>query len=355
MYGRLKMKASNSKNVTISAIRMLCTSCIVLLHITQQLEQITPQIRVITDWLNLALVMFFSISAFLYSRKKITNILQWYARRFIEIIVPSVLVGLCTVAYYSLHKPLTLANFWSMIMSCTGLHILTEKSWYFAQLWFLSYILFFYLTIPLIQKIPCKQGSEAKFWSLLLGTIAAAQVFTTVAERLTNIPMLSAGIMARMYVPYFVYRRYEINGTSIRPIMYISTILSIILIPVTCCIRYCASSFLPDSVAELLFIYTQTLAGFTLFYWIYQALSGLNNYTWLLRLSDKLSYEVYLTHCLFIAYQSSLIYNLRSKAIGILLALLLTLLFSIAIHYLSKPIKTFFQLPLIKKQTKNTA
>ena len=56
-----------SKDYTISAIRMLSTVMVVVLHISQQMEKVNSHLHFVTDWLNLGLVMFFCISGFLYS------------------------------------------------------------------------------------------------------------------------------------------------------------------------------------------------------------------------------------------------------------------------------------------------
>lgn len=334
------MKTTVSKDLRISAIRLLCTMMIVLLHITQQMSQQHPALSVLSDWLNLGLVMFFSISAFLYSQREITGVGKWYLHRYIEIIVPSLIVGLCTILFFFLRSGLLSTHITGTLLSCIGLQVFLPDSWMFIQLWFLTYILFFYLSVPLIQKIPCRNVPAKKFWALLVATFFALQIGTILIERVTGLTLLSAGILLRMYLPYFVFRRYDINGTEIKPVMYCLTLLSGVAIIVTCWIRYSNISFLPPSIQELVFIYTQTLAGFVLFYWLYQTLGSIKKYSLLLRLSDRFSYEIYLTHCLFIGYSTSIIRKFNYRLSGIIIALILTVISSIVLHYLSKPIKS---------------
>lgn len=334
----------HTRDFRISAIRMLCTSTIVLLHISQQLERLNPGLRVLTDWLNLSLVMFFAISAFLYSRRQIKNVLQWYLHRYLELLIPSVLVGVGALLYFGTQVPITWEKVCGTVLSCIGLHCFAPNPWMFEQLWFLSYILFFYLSVPLIQKIDCEKMSERKFWMLFIGTVVFAQVLTVALEWLTGIPMLSTGVMLRAYLPYFVFRRYDINGQRIRPVMWFSSAISVIAIIIISYLRYLPETRLPWQVLEIMFIYTQTLAGFTLFYWLYKALSFLKRYTMLLQLSDRFSYEVYLTHCLFIGYSTSLIWKMNSLWLGILAALVMTALSSVAAHYLSQGIKRLFRI-----------
>lgn len=59
------------KDYAVSSIRMIATILVVVLHIFQQMERTNPDIHIATDWLNLGLVLFFGISGFLYSGRKI--------------------------------------------------------------------------------------------------------------------------------------------------------------------------------------------------------------------------------------------------------------------------------------------
>lgn len=60
------------KDVSVSSIRLLATTMVVVLHISQQLERLNPQLHILTDWLNLGLVLFFCISGYLYSNRTIS-------------------------------------------------------------------------------------------------------------------------------------------------------------------------------------------------------------------------------------------------------------------------------------------
>lgn len=333
------MKSTVTRDLRISAIRLLCTIMIVLLHIAQQMAQKYPALTIFSDWLNVGLVMFFSVSAFLYSQREITIIGKWYLHRYVEIAVPSLIVGLCTIIFFSMYRSLSLVQISGTLLSCAGLQVFVPNSWMFIQLWFLTYILFFYLTIPLVQKIQYRNVSAKKFWGVLVAAFLVLQVVTAVIERVTGLTLLSAGILLRLYLPYFVFRRYDINGAEIKPVAYCLTILSVVAVGVICWIRYSAVSFLPASIQELLFIYTQTLTGFVLFYWLYQAFGKIRKYNLLLRLSDRFSYEIYLTHCLFIGYSTSVIRRFDYGFWGIVIALLLTAVSSVALHYLSQLVK----------------
>lgn len=323
------------RNYTISAIRMICTISIVVLHIFQQYETIMPAIRVVTDWLNLGLVMFFCISAFLYSQRDITNVPKWLCRRYRELIIPSLVVGIMTLMISFLSGHNDFYRIGEILLSCLGFQVWSNDSWLFVQLWFLTYILFCYVSIPLIQKIPCKDCSELKFWTLLIGLLVFAQIATYLLESILKIQLLSVGVLLRFYLPYFLLRRYDLNGKILRKVMCALSGIAIVAVFITCACRYTTLLPLPAPIKELAFIYTQTLSGCVCFYWIYHGLSGVRIPRTLLDISDRYSYEVYLTHCLFIGYSTSVIRAFNYAAVGVCLALLLTIVTSIGVQKLA--------------------
>ena len=327
------------RNIQISAIRLICTAAVVVLHIVQQLERLYAPIRMVTDWLNLGLVMFFCISAFLYSQREITNVPKWYLHRFLEIAIPSVLVGAVVLAVFGIFGNLDAEKIWGSVLSCIGLQVCANNSFMFVQLWFLTYLLFFYLTVPLVQKIDCKKVSEVAFWTMMVVGTVALQGVTLIAEKLTGITLLSVGILLRFYLPYFVFKRYNIAEDRIKPVMWLFTILSAVAVAVIAWVRYTPNIGIPEALAELLFVYVQTIVGFTLFYWLYRGFTRLKTYGKVLKTADKYSYEVYLTHCMFIGYSTSLIWAAPNVAIGVVAALVATAISSVAIHYMADAVK----------------
>ncbi len=331
------------RDVRISAIRLICTAAVVILHITQQIERIYTPIRIITDWLNLGLVMFFCISAFLYSQREITNIFRWYLHRFLEIVIPSILVGATVLGVFGAMGKLNAEIIWGSVLSCIGLEVYAKNPFMFVQLWFITYLLFFYLTVPLVQKINCKKGSGFAFWAIMAGCVVVLQGITMAVERLTGITLLSIGILLRFYLPYFVFKRYSITDNKIKPTMYVFSALSIVAIAAVAWIRYTPNIGIPEAVAELMFVYVQTMVGFTLFYWLYRGFARIQKQGVVLKLSDKYSYEIYLTHCMFIGYNTSLIWASPNIVVGIVAALAATVASSVVLNYISKMVKKPFK------------
>lgn len=335
------------RDVQISIIRLICTVAVVSLHIFQQMEKLCAPLRIFTDWLNLGLVMFFCISAFLYSQKEIANVPKWYLHRFSEILIPSALVGVGVLCVFGISGNLDAQKLWGTVLSCLGLQVYAPNAFMFVHLWYITYLLFFYLTLPLIQKINCKQCSEICFWAITVTGVLALQGLTVIAEKFTGITLLSAGILLRFYLPYFVFRRYSISGNEIKLPMGILTALAVPAVAIVALVRYMPGIGIPDTIAELMFVYTQTLVGFVLFYLLYRMFSRAKSYAAALKISDKYSYEVYLTHCLFIGYNTSLIWAASNVTVGIIAALSATAIASFALKTISeilkKPIKAYLK------------
>ena len=326
------------KDAKISAIRLICTLAIVVLHIFQQIESDVKNLNIATDWLNLGLVMFCCISAFLYSSRNIGDAWKWYKHRYFEIAIPALIVGVITILFFALTGDITISKMGATILSSLGFEAFLNDSWMFIQLWFLTYLLIFYLTLPLLQKINCKCKSEFKFWSVCGATVVFVQGISLIIESIIDIDLLSVGVFLRFYLPYFVFRRYGIESDLLKKIMKLFALLCIPVILIVSYVRYFAQV---EGWGEIVFIYGQTFIGFVLFYWLYQAFTGVKVYNKLLILSDKYSYNIYLTHCLFIGYKTSIIKNAPNVFIGIIIALLLTFVSSVTLGFIMKQIKDY--------------
>lgn len=125
--------------------------------------------------------------------------------------------------------------------------------------------------------------------------------------------------------------------------------LSIPLIIIVCYMRYGFSEVsIPAPILELLFIYTQTLAGMPLFYYLYIMLQRVQLPLKLLRISDRYSYYVYLTHCIFIGYSTSVIDQIENKVLAVLVALALTTASSVILEKISAPLKQLIKVKWFK-------
>lgn len=342
-----------NQDYKIIYIRVLATAGVVLLHILQKLSQTNPLLTRVTDWLNLCLVLFFVISAFLYAGKKISFPRQWYIKRYLELIVPSVVTVVCTLVIYQiLIGKLSIQRICEAFISGVGGEIFLSDGWLFVQLWFLSYILVSYLTVPIIQKIKFEEFSLIKFILFIVSAFVILQLVSTVISKVIGIPFFSASMLMRFYLPYAIFKKFKITSPSGRKIMNFGLIVAGCLIIVSCIVRYTVQlngSLL--SVAELLFINTQTIAGIVLFCWLYVIFSKVKKCYRLIQVLGKYSYSVYLTHCLFIGYSTSVIDKFDNVIVGIVAALACTAVASFALYNISTPLKNLLLRKINKFKT----
>ena len=326
------------KDYAVSSIRMIATFMVVVLHILQQFERISSHLHILTDWCNLGLVMFFCISGYLYSSRTINE--GWIWHRYKEIVIPSIITVIATLVVYSLcfEIPDKKIIVYSLV-SGLGFEALVPNGWMFIQLWFLTYILFCYLSVPFIQKIKVRDMSEIQFWGMLVASTAVFQGGAMLINRVIDIPTLSWGVLLRFYLPYFLYRRYGGNNRQ-KKVYEWMVLVSIILFIITCFARYVVHfDGVAGAIAELLFIYTQTIIGTVIFHFLRNFFQEHRISEKLLKLSDKYSYSVYLTHCFFIGYSTSIIFKCRSVVVGTVMAILLTVIASVFVTNITTQIK----------------
>ena len=205
------------RDYKISYIRANSTGMVVLLHIIQHFSYTYPKISVISDWLNLGLVMFFVISAFLYSKRDIKKdeYKKWICHRYAEIVVPSLFTTVCALFVFSAFGiRIYRARIIYSALCGLGFEAIVPEPWVFMQLWFLTYILICYITLPLIQKINFKKYGEKTFW---IGVVAISAVMQGIVS-LTNSP-ISWGGMLRFYLAYAVFKRYDMNSAEMESVM----------------------------------------------------------------------------------------------------------------------------------------
>ena len=337
---------TNTRDHRVSYIRAVATVMVVVIHIFQRLYHLypnTPWFEKVSDWSNLGLVMFFVISAFLYSSRNIekNRMIKWFTRRYLELIIPSLFTVMVALVAFGIRWGVSGKHILYSIFSGLGFEAFVPDGWIFMQYWFLTYILFCYITVPLIQKIDFRRMNTFMFWGLIGVFTILTQGITSAVGTVTKLPLLSCGVLLRFYLPYSVFRRYDINSKECTRVMCVFTIISLVLVVAACFLRYGVKLIgVWGAFHELFFIYTQTISGFVLFYWLYRAFSHLQVHTRLIRFIDSYSYPVYLTHCLFIGYSTSIIDRFDNRLLGIVIALMCTAAASFIVLHATKPIKS---------------
>ena len=128
-------------NHTISLIRLIAMSFIILCHLMQYLNCERAW------WFNVGVQIFLCISGFLYGQKNICELTSFYSRRFKKILIPYYIVFLIYAFFQFVfaHSVFSITNFIRGIFVNSTLQGA-------GHLWFVPTILMCYIITPLLQQ-----------------------------------------------------------------------------------------------------------------------------------------------------------------------------------------------------------
>jgi len=277
------------KDYSISVIRLLACIMIVSCHILQYYG------NEIAWWLNVGVQIFLLISAFLYGQKEISNPFLFYKKNFIKILADYYLFLLFVIPIYLYFTDISITTkIWFKLIF--GLKALPG----IGHLWYISTILFCYLLIPFLFYL-IKQKYKYIYFVFLLLIIQALC-------SLHLIPFTGAWINC-FIIGYLFGNLYKNFGKSILikllnfflPIALIFNITKIYL-------KYFIN--INNKTISLFYQYAHVFLAMALFFILLMLFQKLNFNSFqkkLLNFTDKITYDVYITHSIFILGPFSLL------------------------------------------------
>ena len=130
------------KNYSISLLRLIATSFIVLCHFFQYYDV------ELAWWFNVGVQMFFCISGFLYANKKIDSAIDFITGNLKKILIPYFCFLIPTIAIY-----FAFAGDSITVSSAISALLTSDTIGGIGHLWFIPYILFCYLITPYLQAL----------------------------------------------------------------------------------------------------------------------------------------------------------------------------------------------------------
>lgn len=124
----------NNKDYSISIIRLISMIMIISCHILQGLN------NNFAFWINTGVQLFFFVSGFLYGKKKISNIKEFYKKRMEKILFPYIIVFIISLLleFVLLKRQYSLKKIFGCIIGFGGF---TGNISILSHTWFVSYIL----------------------------------------------------------------------------------------------------------------------------------------------------------------------------------------------------------------------
>lgn len=134
----------NNKDYSISIIRLISMIMIISCHILQGLN------NNFAFWINTGVQLFFFVSGFLYGKKKISNIKEFYKKRMEKILFPYIIVFIISLLleFVLLKRQYSLKKIFGCIIGFGGF---TGNISILSHTWFVSYILLCYILVPVLQ------------------------------------------------------------------------------------------------------------------------------------------------------------------------------------------------------------
>lgn len=305
----------------ISLFRVFAMFSIIACHIEQSID------HNIAFLLNGGVYGFLLISGMLFGDIIINNTKDFYFERLVRICVPYYYLVL---AYIILYLALKISIDWQIIFNILGLQWFKSGIIHTGHLWYITCILICYMLVPIYQKIfSNKYFNKEFFWiAMILIAIICVLISSVIPINILYFYIFFLGyVYSKCYrkIQDIVIDRYE---KSIILIGYV-TMLARIIIEFVLHLDF--PSLLGD-VVEILFSLA-FLNSLRVILSKYQNLEKrILNPGGILYHIDTISYEIYLTHHIFILGVLSVIKLTNYMGINVIIALIFTLLTAELLH-----------------------
>lgn len=329
-YARL----TDSQSRAISMIRVISIIFIVSCHILQGIN------NVFAWWLNVGVQIFLFMSGFLMANSKIESTGKFLSKKLKRILVPYYIFLIVMIFIYNLNGIITTKK--SILVYFLGLQGFKYKYQFILpgieHLWFISIILVCYLISLVLDKfrLDIDKYTEYKFYNNMILIFIFIQIFILFSMDYE----VSFGAWICVFIlGYLISYRYKFNI----PIKFVISIgiISAITIPIRIFYQYInpiENEALSWIFNQLYIPWTHMILGtliFSILYIIFMKIYENRNINKYIKLVDNYSYEIYITHQIFILGPFSLLYLTDKMIINIPLIIILILLSSLILNKVS--------------------
>ena len=328
------------RDLSISFVRMLAMMFIVICHVMQYYDV------ELAWWFNVGVQIFLCISGYLYGRKRILDILVFYRKNFVKILIDYEIVVFAAVAATVLFTDTVIT-----VEEIAGAVLTVSTIAGGAHLWFIPTILMCYLLTPLYERIFSRAEQSHKL------LVLAAAVLLFVVNELVFRQMFSYFNAAwiNSYLIGFALHRFQQYRFCYTGSAWLLTLTGAVCISIQASVRYLQLITLTDAWRPFYYPmcdYGHVFLGVALFCSgrvLLRPFCNINLIQRILRLSDRYSYQIYLTHHFFILGPLSLMALTANSYVNVVLILLLTVLTAVLLQKISAKISAVF----MKKQLRN--
>lgn len=272
------------KQYGLSMVRLIAMISIIMCHILQYIGNMACY------YLNVGVYLFLFISGYLYGTKEIHDVITFYKKRLIRILVPYYLM-LSVIIIVNLLQGETM-TIKALLSSALCLQWYGETVPNCGHLWYISCILFCYLITPILQWIAQqnKKSSLLKKSFLLAFSILMLQIIYS----LGGMKQATTSIL-----PYILGYFISVNKNKLRSYgrySFIGLIASLGLF----CVMYASEALGYFDIPNLVLDYYKSVVAVAVSVFFIQRSFENTRIQKMLDFSDKYSYGIYLTHHIFI-------------------------------------------------------
>ena len=310
--------ASPRRDYSISIIRVIATISIVCCHIFQYYGIELAQ------WLNVGVEVFLVISGYLYGKKEITDIPHFMITNIKKILIPAFL-WICFVIF--LYRVFARESI--------GLSEIVYPLVYgqtlpgLAHMWFIPYILFCYIITPILYQLNRKITIHRLFWTIVIVLVALPVIYQHIEY----------SRIVCYIIGWFIGANLHDNKKQLTRLAVLFSVLAVSFNGVRIYFKYFGIVALLGPFEPFFMCYESychSLLGIALFLSLYCIFSKLNlGCNFLCGFIDRYSYEIYLTHHVFVLSVISVLSMTNYNIINCLIAVALTLVSSLSLKVVS--------------------
>ena len=320
------MAAEQKRDMAISFVRMLAMMSIVTCHVMQYYNM------ELAWWFNVGVQVFLCISGYLYGLKKIPDILAFYRKNFIKLLLDYEIIVILALLASILFTDETVS-----VSAVAGALLTVSTVAGGAHLWFIPTILLCYLLTPFYERV----FNAAEKRNRILVLIAAVLLFMLNEFVFRQMSDYFNAAWVNCYLLGFVLRRFQQYRFWYGFAAFAMAITGAVFIFIQVSVRYLQLIALTDTWRPLYYPicdYGHVFLGITLFCVGRILLSPLSKINWIqriLKLSDKYSYQIYLTHHFFILGPFTLMALTENSWLNVGIILLLTIATAVLLQKVS--------------------
>lgn len=327
-----KLGADGIKEIEISFVRMIATCMIITCHICQVYN------LQIMYWFNVGVQIFLFMSGWLYGKKELNDPIEFIIKNIIKILRDYWIYLFFIIPIYFIYAR-DLINIKIVAKALVASETITGL----GHLWYIPYIICCYILTPLlyfsIKKVAKERSNRYFFYVFIICSIIF--LYSYFYHWYFNSAWINCYILG-----FFMSKAKEIYSIQEKNYLLILTPICILSNSIKIYVEYINKSLktLINNhiyIYDIFYKYCHVILGLFLFFLLFQFAKKMNIgkrkfCQKILILSDRYSYQIYITHGFFILSPFSIFIKSKlSFGNSLLLVLLITVVSAIFLKYCS--------------------